>query len=69
MALSKYGDITSIQQEYANKEFLTVFQPATVTQRFGKSDSLPKKNTRTMTWKKYANLAVTTAPVAEGVNT
>lgn len=65
--LSKYGDITSIQQEYANRKFLSVFQPATVTQRFGMADSLPKHNTKTMTWKKYANLTVTTAPVAEGI--
>ena len=67
MALSKYGDITSIQQEYANKTFLSVFQPEAVTQRFGKSDSLPKHNTKTMTWKKYAALAVTTAAVSDGI--
>ncbi|MHA1911168.1 MAG: N4-gp56 family major capsid protein [Candidatus Kariarchaeaceae archaeon] len=65
--LSKYGDITSIQQEYASKKFLEVFQKAVVTQRFGMAKKIPKHNTRTITFKRYTNLAVTTAPLSEGI--
>ena len=67
MAIHKYGDITPIQQEYASKQFLKVYQPLAVTQRFAQAESLPKKNTQTMKWKRYLNLDVTTAAVSEGI--
>ncbi len=63
----EYGDISSVLSEYYSKEFLETFQKEVVTQRFGASKKLGQNQTKTITFKTWDNLPVTTAKLSEGV--
>jgi N4-gp56 family major capsid protein len=65
--MNKTSDISPRTELFAVKALLKVLQPMLVTQRFAQTDQQPKKNSTTRKWRRYKPLAVTTAPLAEGV--
>jgi N4-gp56 family major capsid protein len=62
-----YGDISPRTAAYASKEMLTRGLPLLVLEKFMQAKTLPGKNTKTMTWRRYNGLAVNTTPLVEGV--
>jgi len=65
--MNKSSDINARTEMYAVKDFLEVFQPMMVTQRFAHTENQPKRNSRVRKWRRYLPLPVTKAPIAEGV--
>jgi N4-gp56 family major capsid protein len=67
MATTLYGDISPRTAVVAAKRFLRVAQPLLVTQRFGQMETMGQGTGGTLKWRRYNSLAVTSAPLAEGV--
>lgn len=65
--VTKYGDITPREAGYMAKKFLERGQFDLVTERFGQAHPIPKKNTKTIKFRRYESLPRASAPLAEGV--
>jgi N4-gp56 family major capsid protein len=65
--INRYGDITPREAGYIAKKLLERGQYDLITERFGQSRPIPKKNTKTIKFRRYESLPRATAPLAEGV--
>ncbi len=65
--VTKYGDITPREAGFIAKKLLERGQYDLITERFGQAHPIPKKNTKTIKFRRYEALPRATAPLAEGV--
>ncbi|MCK5021451.1 MAG: N4-gp56 family major capsid protein [Candidatus Peribacteraceae bacterium] len=64
---TEYGDISPRTSAYADVDFLERAQPRLTTERFGQPRPIPQKHSKTITFRRYEDLATVEAPLAEGV--
>lgn len=65
--LNTSGTISYRTNGYFVRQLLETYQALTVTERFGQVDAIPKKNSKTIKFRRYRNFDTTVAPLAEGV--
>jgi len=65
--ITKYDDISPRTRGYVARKLLERGQFDLVTERFGQAKPIPKKNTKTIKFRRYTSLPRATAPLAEGV--
>lgn len=65
--MNKRSDIDSRTEMFAVKDFLEVFQPKAITQRFAHTETQPKRSSRVRIWRRYLPLPETNAPITEGI--
>jgi N4-gp56 family major capsid protein len=67
MVINKSGDISQRTAVLASARLLRVGQPLLTTQRFGQAEDQAKKSGKIRVWRRYNNLPLTSAPMAEGI--
>jgi N4-gp56 family major capsid protein len=65
--MAVYGDITPRTAAYAVDKMLERAQPQLCMARFAVLTTVPKGKTKVVKWARYARLAASTTPLAEGV--
>jgi len=67
MPVTAYGDISPRTAAYAAAEMLKRGIPYLVLEKFGQAKPIPKKSSKTITFRRYEALDPTPAPLTEGV--
>ena len=67
MPVTAYGDISPRTAAYAAAEMLKRGIPHLVLEKFGQAKPIPKKNSKTIVFRRYEALDPTPAPLTEGV--
>lgn len=65
--MSTYGDISPRTSALAVKELLPRAHQVMILEKFGAAQTLPARNTKTVKFRRYNALAVSTTPLTEGV--